>query len=104
MITFGSSTFERMSPIESQLAELNFMEQYEVLDAAPDMRTRTRQIFVEFVRQGYNIITPGFVPDSPEYGILSEDGKQICDRLVLIRKTRRKWKPLIIRGEAKSIL
>jgi hypothetical protein len=78
-----------MSPIESQLAELNFIcEKYEVLEAVPDMRTRIRQIFVELVRQGYNIITPGFLPDSPEYEILTDNGKQICDRLVFIRRKK----------------
>ncbi len=57
-----------MNPIESELAELNML--CENLDSLPEdtkFKTRIRQIFTEFVKQGYNIVTPRFDPESLEY-------------------------------------
>ncbi|MCX6266091.1 MAG: UvrB/UvrC motif-containing protein [Bacteroidetes bacterium] len=78
-----------MNPIEPLLAELN--ELCKNLDSISDntiSRKRIREIFTEFVRQGYNIVTPRFDPESPEYGALSENGKLICERLIYIRKKK----------------
>jgi hypothetical protein len=78
-----------MNPIESELAELNMLcEKYDSLHEDTKHKTRIRQIFTEFVRQGYNIVTPRFDPDSHEYGALSENGKMICERLIHIRKKK----------------
>ncbi len=78
-----------MSPIDPLLEELN--ELFRKVDSFFDeafVKTRTRQIFTELVRQGYNIVTPRFDPESPEYAALSENGKMICERLIYIRKKK----------------
>lgn len=78
-----------MNPIESELSELNMLcERYDSLDEDTKHKSRIRQIFTEFVKQGYNIVTPRFDPESPEYGALSENGKLICERLIYIRKKK----------------
>ena len=76
-----------MNPIEPLLAELN--ELCSKVDSIYDdtvSKTRIRQIFTELVKQGYNIVTPRFDPESAEYGALSENGKLIRERLIFIRK------------------
>ena len=78
-----------MNPIEPLLAELN--ELCRTVDSISDdtaPKTRIRQIFTEFVKQGYNIVTPRFDPESAEYGVLSENGKLIRERLIFIRKKK----------------
>jgi hypothetical protein len=78
-----------MNLIEPLLAELN--ELCNKLDSISDTtmsRKRIREIFTEFVKQGYNIVTPRFDTESPEYGTLSENGKLICERLIYIRKKK----------------
>ena len=78
-----------MNPIESELAELNMLcEKYDSLHEDTKQKTRIRQIFTEFVKQGYNIVTPRFDPESPEYGTLSETGKLIRERLIYIVKKK----------------
>ena len=78
-----------MNPIEPLLAELN--ELCSKVDSIYDdtvSKTRIRQIFTELVKQGYNIVTPRFDPESAEYGVLSENGKLIRERLIFIRKKK----------------
>ncbi len=78
-----------MNPIEPLLSELN--ELCSKVDPISDdtvAKTRIRQIFTEFVKQGYNIVTPRFDPESAEYSVLSENGKLIRERLIFIRKKK----------------
>ncbi len=54
-----------MNPIEPELTELNMLcEKYDSLNQTTMQEPRIRQIFTEFVKQGYNIVTPRFDPES----------------------------------------
>ena len=53
-----------------------------------DQKPRIRKIFTEFVREGYNIVTPQFDPTSEEFDRLSDIGKLSCDRLIVTRKKK----------------
>jgi hypothetical protein len=80
---------EVMNPIEPQLAELNELcNKVETLSDDPLPGQRIREIFTEFVKQGYQFLTPRFDPDAPEYGLLSEKGKLFCKRLTCLRKKK----------------
>ena len=78
-----------MSPIMSLIEELNslckmYVSQKEEFDQKP----RIRKIFTEFVREGYNIVTPQFDPTSEEFDRLSDIGKLSCERLTVTHKKK----------------
>ncbi len=78
-----------MNPIEPQLAELNELcNKVDSFSDDPVSRQRIREIFTEFVKQGYKFLTPRFDPDAPEYGLLSGKGKLFCKRLTCLRKKK----------------
>ena len=78
-----------MNPIEPLLAELNELcNKVETFSDDPIPGQRIREIFTEFIKQGYKFLTPRFDPDATEYGLLSEKGKLFCKRLICLRKKK----------------
>ena len=74
-----------MNPIASQLTELNLLCEMDDPLNGEARKTRIRQLFTEIVTLGYNIVTPRFDPESPEYAALSERGKLIRERVLYLR-------------------
>ena len=78
-----------MTPILSLIDELNTLcELYVSQKEAFELKHRIRQIFTEFVKEGYKILTPQFDPASHEYTILSEFGKLSCNRMMTTIKKK----------------
>ena len=78
-----------MSPIMSLIEELNSLcREYIAQKEVFDQTSRIRKIFTEFVREGYNIVTPQFDPTSEEFDRLSDIGKLNCERLIVTRKKK----------------
>jgi hypothetical protein len=75
-----------MKPIMLLIDELNsicVMDQSKIDDSSKKLRIR--QIFAEFVKQDYKIVKPRFEPGSEEYNRLSDNGKLLCQQMLLVR-------------------
>jgi len=77
-----------MIPIASQLAELNLLCEMADPQNEEARKTRITQIFTEIVSLGYQVVTPRFDPESPEYAMLSERGRMIRERLLYLRRKK----------------
>ena len=79
-----------MKPIMLLIEELNSL--WKTYNAPIDdsaQKQRIRQIFSEFVKQGYKIVRPGFDTASEEFKRLSNNGKLLCEMLILIQEKQR---------------
>jgi len=75
-----------MKPIMFLIDELNMLcEKDNPLISGSGQKQRIRQILAEFVKQGYKVVNPRFEPGSEEYNRLSENGKLLCQQLLLVR-------------------
>ena len=78
-----------MKPIMSLIYELNSLcETYDIQIDDSAQKQRIREIFTEFVRQGYKIVRPRFEPTSEEYKRLSDNGKLLSDLLIFIHNKK----------------
>ena len=75
-----------MKPIMFLIDELNMLcEKDNPLNSGSKQKQRIRQILAEFVKQGYKVVKLIFEPGSEEYNRLSENGKLLCQQLLLVR-------------------
>ena len=67
----------------NKLCALYLLEKGEFKDKA-----KIRSTFMRIISRGYSITTPLFDPVTPEYALLSTDGKKDCDQLEYILKIK----------------
>jgi len=78
-----------MKPIMSLIYELNTLcKLYDTQIDDSAQKQRIRQIFSEFVKQGYKIVRPRFNPTSEEFKRLSDNGKLLSELLPLVHSKK----------------
>ena len=78
-----------MEPIETLIAELNDLcKQYIAQKDQFQGRERMRELFMAIKNQGYNIVTPILDYSTPEYELLSSEGKKDFEKMIDIKKKK----------------
>ena len=78
-----------MKTIESLVSELNDLcKQYIAQNDQFQGRERMKELFLEIKDRGYGIVAPILSSSTPEYELLSEEGKKKFDEVVKVRKMK----------------
>lgn len=78
-----------MKTIESLVSELNDLcKQYIAQKDQFQDKERMKEIFIEIKDRGYGIVAPLLAASTPEYELLSDEGKKKFDEMIKVRKMK----------------